>query len=123
MFLAQITDVAAESGSSSGFYELLNRIPEEALAAVLILSLIFSFITVLVTVICLIEWRKSISLATINRELITDLLDRGCTPAEIEQIAYGSSIASKIRRLFKGSSNLVKCYKRPVRPVKHSNTV
>ena len=106
----------------SEFLELLSRIPEEALAAVLILSVILSFVTILVTTLTIVDYYKTTTLARMSKEMVEELLAKGYTPQEIEPLVNGTSGWKKMRKLFafaKDRPEFVDRYRRPMPPVKN----
>ena len=111
--------------AKSEIFELLNRLPEEALAAALILSVIFTFITILVSVISMSESHKAITLSRMSKELIEDLLAKGYTPTEIEPLVNGRGKWRTMKNIFeyvrgKKSDIPERAYRHPTSPVKHT---
>ena len=110
--------------AKSEIYQLLSQLPEEALAAILILSLIFTFLTTLVTVMCVADSYKTLKLARMSKELIEDLLAKGYTPQEIEPLVNGPHRWQKMRQLFASLKNRMNHRERPFRhpapPVKRT---
>jgi hypothetical protein len=106
--------------AQSEFMELLSRIPGEALGAVLILSVILSFITILATIMSIVDYHKKTSLARMSKEMIEQLLAKGYTPQEIEPLVNGSNPWKKMRQLFACAQkpHELDRYRRPVPPVK-----
>ena len=107
--------------AKSELLEFLSQLPEEALAACLILSIIFTFITVIVTIHSIADAHKSITLARMSKQMIDDLLARGYSPEEIEPLVNGKKGWMKLGKIF----GMAKSYfpdgrkgREPVPPVK-----
>ena len=112
----------AQNAAQNEFLAFLNRLPEEAIVALLILSLIFTFITVFITTLTLIDYKKSTTLARMSKEMIEDLLAKGYSPEEIEPLVHGTSGWKKMRKLFqfaKDRPEYFDRYRRPAPPVKN----
>ncbi len=110
--------------AKSELMQLLSRLPEEALAATLILSVVFTFITIIVTVVSIANTHKSITLAQMSKELIEELLAKGYSPREIEPLVNGPNCLDKMRNLFafvKDKSRFGRRrYRYPAPPVKQT---
>ena len=110
--------------AKSELLEFLHHLPEEAVAAILILSVIFSFITVLVTTLSVVDSYKTITLARMSKDMIEDLLAKGYSPSEIEPLVNGNSNWKKMRKLFafardRHDAQARGYHGRPMPPVKH----
>lgn len=109
--------------AQSQFFELLSRIPEEALAAVLILSVIFSFVTILVVTLRIVDYCKTTTLARMSKEMIEELLAKGYTPQEIEPLVRDTRGWKKMRRSFQCATTdrpeFFDRQRRPLPPVKN----
>lgn len=101
----------------------LGDLPSEAVAAMFILAIIFTFITVIATTLATIDMFKSIALAKLSKQMVDELLAKGYTPQEIEPLVNGSSGWKKMRKLIafakqKSGYEFQDRYGRPVPPVK-----
>ena len=110
--------------AESELYQLLTQLPEEALAAVFILGVIFSFATIIVTVISFAVSFRSVRLAQLSKDLIEELIAKGYTPQEITALVHGPNRWSKIQELFTFARNRTPFHCRhdryPAPPVKQT---
>ena len=79
---------------------IIEHLPSEALAAIMILATIGTFVSIIVGVGMGINAIKSVKLANITRFMIEDLLAKGYKAEEIERLVFGESKLSKVRRMF-----------------------
>lgn len=107
---------------SNDVLRLFQSLPEEAVAAMFILGIVFTFVTVLVISLSAIDSYKSITLAKLSKQMVEELLAKGYTPQEIEPLVNGTSGWKKMRKLFtfakRGGFDFQDRYGRPVPPVK-----
>ena len=99
------------------FLAFLSQLPEEALVAVVILSMVFTFITILVTTLTIVDYLKTTTLARMSKEMVEELLAKGYTPQEIEPLVHGTSGWKKMRKLFTFAKDRPEFFDRSGRPM------
>ena len=98
---------------------IISRIDNDLLGVICLLSAIFIFITIIVSIVSFSRYQQSVTLARMHNDLISRLLDKGHTPDEVERLVYGDNRWNKIRRVFSQFKNRpTNGAARPVPPVK-----
>ena len=89
---------------------LISRIDGEFLGVICLIVAIFFFVTIIVSIVTFSRYQENVTLARMHNELISQLLEKGHTPDEVERLVYGDNRWNKIRRVFN------RFQKRPVDP-------
>jgi hypothetical protein len=92
-------EILAQSGDAS-FFGFLQSINPDVMGAVMILAVIGTFVAIISISITLIESRKKITLAKLQKETVSDLLDRGYKLEDVERIVFGQSGWDKFCGIF-----------------------
>lgn len=110
--------------SNSELLEFLKTVDQELLGAAVILTIIGTFASLIAISVTLIESRKKIKLAKIQKETVDDLLNRGYGLEEVERIVFGQSNWDKFCGMFnqkKADARETRAaYRQPVPPQKHT---
>lgn len=119
------TDFLAQSSANSDahFFEFLQSLNPDMVGVCMLLTVIGVFGTIIAVSVTLIESRKRIRLAQIQKETVDDLLNRGYALEDIQKLVHGQSGWDKFCGIFNAKSSDVPVdaqthYRRPVPPNK-----
>jgi hypothetical protein len=86
----------------SDFMQLVERIEPEFLGAILIVAVVFSFVTLIVTIVSFTQMIQKITIVRTNHRLIEHLLAQGMSADDIERLVFGKkrwpSLSKMMRR-------------------------
>ena len=102
--------------AKSSSFELLERIDPDILGAVAILSVIMFFVLLVTSVVTICRTYQNVTLARMQSQMLNDLLAKGYSVDEIQQLIYGHK-RSVFTRFFDGSRQTY-VSQRPAPPVK-----
>ncbi len=99
---------------------LLNRIEPNFLGAILILSVIFGFVIIVVSVVTIFSTIEKITLAKMSKSMVEDMMAKGYSPEEIRMLVQGDRPWEKFRKFFAWSKKkpAEEYTNRPAPPVK-----
>lgn len=117
-------ELLAQQGNSE-LIEFLKTVDQELLGAAVILTIIGTFASIITITVTLIESRKKIRLAKLQKETVDDLLNRGYGLEEVERIVFGQSNWDKFCGIFSQKKNSETreartTYRHPVPPQKQA---
>ncbi len=101
-------------------FDFVQQLDPEALGAAIILSVIGTVGALIAISVTLIEAVKTVMLARLSKSMITELLDKGFTPQEVEQLVNGPKKWSKVKNwmAFGKKQECNAANQQPVPPVK-----
>jgi hypothetical protein len=76
--------------AESDFIEVLQQIDNDVLGAVMILSTIGFFLTLLVTIVALFRTFNNVMLTRMNHTMVNSLLAKGYSVEEVERLTFGN---------------------------------
>lgn len=117
-------ELLSQQGNSE-LLEFLKSLDQDLLGVAVILTIIGIFGSVITVSVTLIEARKKVKLARLQKETVDDLLSRGYSLEEVERIVFGQSNWDKFCGIFsqKKNHNAPEArteYRRPVPPQKQT---
>ncbi len=99
--------------AESDFIEVLRQIDDDVLGAVMILSTIGFFLTLLVTIVGVIRTFNNVTLTRMNHNMVSGLLAKGYSVEEVERLTYGNQRwGNKLRNVVRLATHRLGRFKR-----------
>lgn len=104
--------------SSNGFFELLQSLDKDPLAAIFIIGTIGSFVTLFILIGALFSTIRNITTTKMCHSMVKELLEKGYSAEETERLVYGGlPWTKKLSNLMRSATSRLR-QPHPVPPVK-----
>lgn len=103
--------------ADSAFLNIVDRIDPDIVGAIGIVTVVMTFVLAIVTVVTITRTIQNITLARMHRQMVNEMLAKGYSVGEIDQLVNGHR-KSILTRFFDSRSQEYVSSPRPTAPVK-----